>query len=638
MEKNEGFKTAEDYVRLISSFSPQARGQSIFDEQAARLSKKNSHFSIRLPAPYVDEIEQTLLSDEPCSVLITGIAGDGKTYHARQLWERLGGDFNSWVSDKEKSGSLCIRTTTRGKQPHSRAIYFIQDLSAKDYEAIPIIQNTQETIFDLLIRSITDAGCSVVICCNHGQLLKRLRSSGRPECPKLADQIENTFFSPKGEISLKETPEIKVFDLSRLPQHKNFDEIVKQFCDHEAWESCQTCDICKICQIRENRKWLWDTEKKDFTDVERKISSLIKLTGLDGNHLPIRDLLTLVSNSMVGCNNVQSNKAGVPSNSCARARYAAENPDKLDMDFFDNILGNNYTRRGLAGKEIFNVLSQYECGVAGDRLWDRFLQAEGHMENSDTPGMGVDLRELYNSYKDKLSDVPEASGPEDDEKDPETILLTEDDAAEKKRRKLFFLLPDTDETYPSGWKLTSLKHAREYLSLLDRIRENRKRGLGLPADLVRGLNRILTGGTLEDADEIIVTTNGTFADCFAGRKVAARVTARNGRHEWSRLEWDPQCEEELSPPVIDFCFDDAIDGASVRFELTPSRYECLASSADGAIIETFSEKIINDFMNLKSELIVAYEKFLSEEESSDDDPRLELTEEGQIETIEIHYA
>ena len=43
-------------------------------------------------------------------------------------------------------------------------------------------------------------------------------------------------------------------------------------------------------------------------------------------------------------------------------------------------------------------------------------------------------------------------------------------------------------------------------------------------------------------------------------------------------------------------------------------------------------------MNLKSELIVAYEKFLSEEESSDDDPRLELTEEGQIETIEIHYA
>ena len=95
MEKNEGFKTAEDYVRLISSFSPQARGQSIFDEQAARLSKKNSHLSIRLPAPYVDEIEQTLLSDEPCSVLITGIAGDGKTYHARQLWERLGGDFNS---------------------------------------------------------------------------------------------------------------------------------------------------------------------------------------------------------------------------------------------------------------------------------------------------------------------------------------------------------------------------------------------------------------------------------------------------------------------------------------------------------------------------------------------------------------
>lgn len=94
----------------------------------------------------------------------------------------------------------------------------------------------------------------------------------------------------------------------------------------------------------------------------------------------------------------------------------------------------------------------------------------------------------------------------------------------------------------------------------------------------------------------------------------------------------------MKPPVIDFCFDDAVEGASVRFALTPSRYECLAAAADGALLETFSKKMIGDFMNLKSELIVAYERLQADSETSEDSLNLELTSGGKLKTIRIHYA
>lgn len=642
MDKPEGCKTAENFVKLISKFAPLASGQCLVDEKVERQTRLLGVPSINLPAPYVDEIEKALRSDGPCSVLITGVAGDGKTYHGRHVWKNLGGDPKVWDSSRDKEPNLHLEITTAGGHP--RTIYFIQDLSTKEYESVVILPETGETIFDLLLRSLSDETCSVVICCNHGQLLKRLRDSGLDPCVSMADRLEDTFFSQKGEVDLQGTPQIKVFDLSRLPQHRNFDEIVRQFCNHDAWRNCVSCDNYKVCQIQKNRAQLWDSEKGEFTNVEQKISRLIKLSGLDGNHLPIRNLMSLVSNALVGCNHSQSRKKGVPSDNCARARYAADPKNDLDMDFFSNILGNNFREQERRKKAIFSVLSQYECGVSGDRLWDRFLLTGGLMENSGSPDKGKNLTALYELLKDDLPGTGEGvagigrSDVDFDEDEAETRLQEYNEAAEKNRRKLFFLLDDKDDTYPSSWKLTSLKHAREYFSLLKKINSGGRGKAALPAEIVKGLNRIMTGGALTSASKIFVTTNGTAANCFVGNSIAAEITAENGRHDWSRLEWDAECEEELKPPVIDFCFDDAVEGASVRFALTPSRYECLAAAADGALLETFSKKMIGDFMNLKSELIVAYERLQADSETSEDSLNLELTSGGKLKTIRIHYA
>ena len=47
------------------------------------------------PARLQDLVEN-FETPNPVNVILTGTAGDGKTYHCRRVWENLGGDKNEW--------------------------------------------------------------------------------------------------------------------------------------------------------------------------------------------------------------------------------------------------------------------------------------------------------------------------------------------------------------------------------------------------------------------------------------------------------------------------------------------------------------------------------------------------------------
>ena len=49
-----------------------------------------------LQAQFLDQLLENLHSDAPRSEILTGTAGDGKTYHCRQAWIRLGGSETPW--------------------------------------------------------------------------------------------------------------------------------------------------------------------------------------------------------------------------------------------------------------------------------------------------------------------------------------------------------------------------------------------------------------------------------------------------------------------------------------------------------------------------------------------------------------
>lgn len=70
----------------------------MFDEYVAKAVAQAKVQPIKLATPMLDEMVQHVASGAPGSVLITGTAGDGKTYHCRSLWTHLGGDPTVWAT------------------------------------------------------------------------------------------------------------------------------------------------------------------------------------------------------------------------------------------------------------------------------------------------------------------------------------------------------------------------------------------------------------------------------------------------------------------------------------------------------------------------------------------------------------
>src|SRR3546814_12763578 len=68
----------------------------MYDESIQRALKRHKIAPITLPAQFLPALLANFRSDAPLSQIITGTAGDGKTYHCREVWTELGGDVAIW--------------------------------------------------------------------------------------------------------------------------------------------------------------------------------------------------------------------------------------------------------------------------------------------------------------------------------------------------------------------------------------------------------------------------------------------------------------------------------------------------------------------------------------------------------------
>ncbi len=89
------------WIHFLRKYGPIKSNDNCFDELIERARRRAGVEAITVPAPRVDEAVR-ILSDAsaPSSVILTGDAGDGKTYHCRQIWHRLGGTESAWESDE----------------------------------------------------------------------------------------------------------------------------------------------------------------------------------------------------------------------------------------------------------------------------------------------------------------------------------------------------------------------------------------------------------------------------------------------------------------------------------------------------------------------------------------------------------
>ena len=566
---------SSSWVRFLRSYGPTPNNLTMFDEYVSGALRRANVRPISLSTPMLDDMVKHIESKASGSLLIAGTAGDGKTYHCRALWSRIGGDPKVWAGKENVKEHRLV---------DGRMAVFIKDLSEF---------NGQESDLPLqrLEKSVLGGDDSeiVILAANHGQLLDRLRDLGKRQ-----DRV-HPLRKPLQEHFLQAGPapdRLAVFDLSR----KTLDEVAKAVAGHPDWDNCERCSLRaggKVCPIDENRRRLLG--EADGAQLARRLGDLIEIARLNGLHLPVRDLLALCSNMVLGFADAKLAKENLMT--CADVPKIQEGGHIGKASVFANAFGANLPKRRASDRPVFKAMASFGVGEettnAADGLLvygkdDSRLQEDFARLVAADPvyGATADFRAAQDAYLEGHEGARLEGG------STEFMEMLED-----QRRRLYFSLPESEPGYPR-WSMTAFRFAGDYLDIIDSLKAKKPVSDATRGRITRGLNRVMTGLLLENVDRIFIASSGGFTQS----RVSVLCDHETPSRRQGGVGMAIKLDEETGRPQLDVSLSPG-PGNSVAFDLTPIRHEFLARVAEGALPASFSNECLEDLLAFKAKLL-----------------------------------
>jgi hypothetical protein len=512
-------------------------------------------------------------------MLIVGTAGDGKTYHCRSLWSSLGGDAKAWAS-KGNVKELPL--------PDGRLGVFIKDLSEFNGEESDLpIQRLERSVLG------GDDSEVLILAANHGQMLDRLRDLGRRRGQA------HPLRKPLQECLLQAGPSpdrLAVFDLSRTTSRETLSEVANAIAAHPEWERCKHCHLNaggKVCPIAENRRRLLGDA--DGGRLARRLGDLVEIARLNGLHLPVRDLLALCANMVLGYADAKLAKENLMT--CADVPKIQESGRIGGASVYANAFGANLPKRRASDRPVFKAMTSFGVGEettnAADGLLvygkdDSRLQADFARLVAVDPVYGATAE--FRAAQDAYLEGHEGARLEGGSSEFLEML-------EAQRRRLYFSLPESELGYPR-WSMTAFRFAGDYLDIIESLKAKKPVGEATRGRIARGLNRVMTGLLLENVDRIFIASSGGFTQSRVSVLCDHETPSRRQGGVGMAIKLDdqsgrPQLDVSLSPGP----------GNSVAFDLTPIRHEFLSRVAEGALPASFSNECLEDLLAFKAKLL-----------------------------------
>ncbi|MBS1197310.1 MAG: hypothetical protein H6R18_1095 [Proteobacteria bacterium] len=583
---------AGSWIRFLRSYGPTPNNQNLFDEYVSGALNRAKVQPITLTSPHLEAMQLRAVSGALGSILIAGTAGDGKTYHCRSLWMVLGGAAKAWAAPD------LVKTLVLAD---GRSAVFVKDLSELNDEQ-------SDAVLDLLERSVIGEENTkfAVIATNHGQILERLRDLGirqNREHP-LRKPIQEAFLLSGG---LSER--LALYDLSRTAHRQSLEEVILAVAGHPEWENCKRCALQaegRICPIFENRNRLMGSVNGvRFAD---RLGDLVETSRLNGWHLPVRDLLALVSNIILGHPDAKEDLM-----SCSEVGRIQSVGVVEKGSLYDNAFGVNLPRRRAMDRPVFKAFSTFGIGEETSNGSDGLLvygaddaklsETFQRLVGSD-PVYGATV--AYLAAQQHYLEGDEAARIDGGQEDFLSHLAAQ-------RRRFFFTLPENESDY-HYWGMTAFRYAGDYLELSDALFEHKAVSETIRARLVRGLNRVMTGLLLENSDRIFVASSGGFTQSRISVLCDTQTTARRQSGLGMAIKLDLQTDR----PALDIILGHA-PSSGAQFTLSPVRFEFLCRVAEGALPGSFSNECLEDLLAFKAKLLRKAERLRSLLTSDDDE-------------------
>ena len=577
---------AKQWISFVRLYGPIPTKDNLYDENLRRQARRRGIPQVLFEHPY----EKTVLScfDRETgfrhSVILTGTAGDGKTFLCGRVWERLGGDPEIWAS-QETHCQLVVQVNA-GRRV---TLHVLRDLSAW----VPV-QGAEwpaekRELMQRLCRSIlaADSDHIFLLAANDGQLAETFRRlMPDPDVQRTKELIEELLVSDRAE---SEGTFLRLHNLSRGNSAQLLNLALDAFLSHEGWEQCRreasaADQLFGInCPIRRNYELLGTPL------LRSRLHALLELCDQNGLHVPVRQLLILLANSLLGHPGARDHLMtadDVPKVIAAGTRSQAS--------VYNNIFGGNLPEGRRANSAIFEYLERFQIGRETSNRFDNILifgESHEHLYEQFNRLIGSDgFYGADSAYIGARRDYIEGG---DDDGDSATRFL---DMLVSQRRALFFKVPEEQREELRLWELTVFKYGGEYLDqVLGAFRRGGNVRRNILGRIVRGTNRIFTGMLISSEHELFLASNASLSQARVSRILDERISVVP-RHGGEKVEvtFDgryPQLHVSLG------------GGLGCKFQLTLTRYEYLSRVAEGAMPNSFSKECFEDVMAFKGRLM-----------------------------------
>lgn len=590
-----------NWVTFIRKYGPIPSNDNMYDETIQRSARRNGVEPLRFDTGRIlDEILANFREAAPLSIVLTGTAGDGKTYLCREAWQALGGSRDEWDSEAK------VRKLSLPAGCELRVIKDLSELSVADADLLlPMV--------DAVLGKTK--GIVFLVAANDGQLLQAWnRLPPNDDVRQVRQRIEDILV--KGELRA-DAPGVLLYNLSRQSSADGMKRVLDALLAHPGWKGCDGCQgknpgAAERCPIWENYERLQEPVMRE------RLNDLLELCDHTGIHLPIRQLLILASNMLLGHPEAKDHLLrcqDVPGFVHAAKTSAAS--------VYRNTFGGNLPTSRRASVEVFQAIGRFGIGEETSNRVDSLL-----VYGPDDPKRSTAFNELlrndpiYGAHKRyaKLQRAYLDGAGEEDISEFNKELVSQ-------RQRLFFTIP-TDRADEYGlWELMVFQAAGNYLN-----RVVRPVSRGKPIDrkivgyLVRGLNRVFTGMLTNDEHTLYLASSGSYSHARVSRiveheipvepKLGAKVTIESKGSSLFLVVYLDRSTKQILP-------------------LNLVRYEFLCRVAEGALPTNFSRECYEDVLSFKSRLLREWRKLSESDEETDLKDQLslgllELSREGQM--------
>ena len=557
------------FFKLLAAYAPTSQNKASYDEHVSTYVKKLGVDEISIDNGLFEKLHTTFLT-KPKPIIISGSAGDGKTYLLRKLSESIGGDITKWGKD------YIPELTHNGFN-----IKFIKDFTEMQ-------KQDKISILDGLYKSIYEESKELfIIAANDGILTDTLREYLREDEKfiKLLSLIEEHIEEP----GLKN--DLILLDLSQTSSAKNFELLLNEIltsCDRYEKDCPSLTNQDIFCPIHSNIHLLKQKH------IQKQLLTIIRSCDLNSNHITIRKLFMLIANMILGYKGEKK-----IFNSCEMAIEYYKTPNKKsDASFYNNIFADNLSK-SKRDQSPFKELRELNIGYETTNNIDNFIlfgdikSEEQHTKELTNPFFD------FNSFNGTKENYLNESEDENSIEIRNYLIFL--------RRHLFFNYKqeinwDTIKIHSKD--LITYKHSESfYTDVILPLKQNTKVSKHIIKDLALGLNRVFLGELLskDGNDRLYIATSltGTMSK-LSSEVISSIVFNQKHINQGIHLKLLKGFDDEYCKVNLEIEFDNA---CIAKLEVDLHMFEFLQRIAGGILPTSFSVEYYERVLTFKAQII-----------------------------------